>query len=89
MTDINGISRIAYEHAVDPIDWAVQLLTFDLEARDLIASGQIATSPNASLTLLDQSDEAYARRMVAKLIDAGWSPPDVDAIRRAHSEAAS
>lgn len=73
MTDIDAISRIQYEHGIDPIEWAATLIAFDLEARDFIATGLI--KPGVALTLMDQSDEAYARRIVAKLLNAGWTPP--------------
>lgn len=77
MSDIDTLSRIQYEHGADPIEWAVKLISFDLEARDLIASGQI--KHGVALTLMDQSDESYARRIVAKLLNAGWTPPQVGA----------
>jgi hypothetical protein len=83
---IDTVSRIQYEHGMDPTEWAVTLVKFDLEARDEVTSGAIAPSPAASLTLLDQSDEAYARRIVAKLLNAGWAPPDVSALRKGETE---
>jgi hypothetical protein len=75
MTDIDPISRIQYDHGRDPIEWAVTLISFDLEARRLIAAGEI--KHGVALTLMDQSDEAYARRIIAKLLNAGWAPPQV------------
>jgi hypothetical protein len=75
MTDIDNLSRFQYEHGADPIEWAVTLIGFDLEARDLVASGLIKRG--VALTLMEQSDEAYARRIVAKLLNAGWTPPQV------------
>ena len=77
MTDIDALSRFRYEQGGDPIEWAVTLIGFDLEARALVLSGQIKRG--VALTLMDQSDEAYARRIVAKLLDAGWTPPQVGA----------
>jgi hypothetical protein len=73
VTDIDAISRIQYEHGIDPIEWAATLIAFDLEARGLVACGLIKRG--VALTLMDQSDEAYARRIVAKLLNAGWTPP--------------
>lgn len=80
MTDIDAISRIRYQEGIDPIEHAAQLIAIDLEVRDLVAAKQV--HPRTPIALLDQSDDAYARRIIARLLDAGWSPPDVSALRR-------
>jgi hypothetical protein len=77
VTDIDYLSRFQYEQGVDPIEWAVTLVGFDLEARGLVTSGLIKRG--VALTLMDQSDEAYARRIIAKLLNAGWTPPQAGA----------
>lgn len=81
MSDIDAVSRIRYAEGVDPIDHAVQLVVFDLEIRDAARAGDI--HPGVPVMLLDQDDAAYARRIVAKLLDAGWTPPHVERTREA------
>jgi hypothetical protein len=81
VTDIDAVSRIRYAGGVNPIDHAVQLIAFDLEARDEAHACRL--HPEIPLMQLDQSDAAYARRIVGKLLDAGWAPPQVDRTREA------
>jgi hypothetical protein len=81
VTDIDAASRIRYAGGVNPIDHAVQLIVFDLEARDEAHAGRL--HPGIPLMQLDQSDAAYARRIVGKLLDAGWAPPQVEPTREA------
>jgi len=69
------IYRMRYDEGADPIEVAVSLVAIDLEIRDLVAAGEV--HPGVPIALLDQSDAAYARRIVGKLLDAGWTPPDV------------
>jgi len=78
--DIDPISRIRYQEGVDPIEHAVYLVAIDLDIRELVLTGQV--HPGVPIALLDQSDEAYARRIIGKLMDAGWSPPDVLSLRK-------
>lgn len=73
MTDIDAISRIRYGGGVDPIEHAVFLLAIDMEIRDDVLIGDVL--PGVPIAQLDQTYEAYARRMVAKLLNAGWTPP--------------
>jgi putative aminopeptidase FrvX len=73
MTGIEPIHQIQYDHGHDPIEWAVFIVATDLKIREEVAAGDI--KHGVPITLLDQSDQAYARRIVAKLLDAGWTAP--------------
>lgn len=73
MTDIEPVHQIQYDHGKDPIDWAVFIVASDLEIRDEVMAGHV--KHGVPITLLDQTYEAYARRTIAKLLNAGWTPP--------------
>lgn len=75
MSDIDPVSRLMYNRGRDPIDWAADLIEIDLRIRDEVASGLVKRG--VPITLLDQSPQAYARRILAKLLEAGWTPPAV------------
>jgi hypothetical protein len=77
MTDIDAVSQLQYDRGRNPIDWAADLIEIDLQIRDEVTAGLVAYG--VPITLLDQSAQAYARRIVAKLLDAGWTPPQVGA----------
>ena len=75
MTDIEPIYRIRYESGMDPIEVAVDTVVTELEIRKAVILGEIKHGHAA--TLLDQGDEPFARRIVARLLNAGWTPPAV------------
>lgn len=77
MTDIEPIYRIRYEYGIDPIEVAVDVVAGELEIRNAVILGEI--KQGHAITLMDQSDDAYARRIVAKLLNAGWTPPNLAA----------
>lgn len=79
MSDIDPIHRIAYEHGADPIEHAVMHLGFHIEARDAVLTGEV--KHGHAITLLAQDEESHARRLIGQLLNAGWTPPDVTALR--------
>ena len=84
MSDIEPVHRWAYRDGQDPIEWAAFLAALHIKARDEAQAGQIA--PGVAITLLDLDDTAVGRRIVASLLDAGWTPPTAEAIRRLATE---
>jgi hypothetical protein len=75
VTDIEPIYLMRYENGADPIEVAVDAVAIELEVRNAVILGEIKYGH--ACTLVDQSDDAYARRIVAKLLNAGWTPPQV------------
>lgn len=77
MSEINALAANAYANGITPIDWAVKLTEFELDARaDILASR--AQDPKAYPGYgLSLDDGAVARRIVGALLDAGWTPPTV------------
>jgi hypothetical protein len=73
MSEIEPIHRWVYASGADPIEWAAQLAANHIEARDDARAGRVA--PGVPLTLLDLDDMAVGRRIIASLLDAGWTPP--------------
>ncbi len=77
MSDIEPIYRMRYENGADPIEVAVDAVVIELEVRNAVLLGEV--KHGHACTLLDQGDEPFARRIVAKLLNAGWTPPQVGA----------
>jgi hypothetical protein len=73
MTDIEPVHRWAYREGEDPIEWSAFLAALHIKARDEARAGQLA--PGAPLTLLQLDNTAVGRRIIASLLDAGWTPP--------------
>lgn len=83
MTTIEPIHRIAYEHGADPIEHAAWHIALHFEISEEVVSGKV--QPGVAVAHLDHDFKSVARRAVAALLDAGWTPPDVEAIRKAAS----
>jgi hypothetical protein len=78
MTEIEPLHQFAYREGRDPIDHAVFLVETQIETRDLIRAARL-TKPDAFPIFLGSlSDDATARRILAVLMDAGWTPPAVE-----------
>jgi hypothetical protein len=77
MSEIEPLHQFAYENGADPIEHAVHQVEIQIETRDQIRSARVHT-PNAYAVFKgDLGDDATARRIIAVLLDAGWSPPEV------------
>ncbi len=64
MTDIDLLAATAYETGIDPVTYA--------------AENVIQAHIDVYLSCWDsQSTAALSRRIVADLLNAGWSPPEV------------
>lgn len=72
---IEPLDQSAYDAGVDPIDWAAQLAATHIEVRDQVRAGQV--HPGVPVAQLDQDPMATGRRIVASLLDAGWTPPTI------------
>lgn len=83
MTDIESQYAASYSLGKTAIDVAAQVVAIQLDTRDDIRRTR-AHDPDAypgfrgSLTV-----DAAALRIVGELLNAGWSPPTDDAIRKA------
>lgn len=75
MTGIEPIYRMRYEDGADPIEVAVDAVVIELDARNAVLLGEVKYGN--PITLLDQGDEPWARRIVARLLNAGWTPPQI------------
>ena len=76
MTTIEPLHRFAYDSGTDPIEYAVELARVQIETSNDIRTARIY-SPNAYPIFLGSlGDDAVARRVIAQLLDAGWTPPD-------------
>lgn len=79
MAEIEPLHKVAYDHGADPIEHAVSLVKIHIDTRDEIRASRV-TSPNAfPIFTLSLDSEPAARRIVAVLLDAGWTPPNRDA----------
>jgi len=74
-TDIDAVARSAYANGVSPIDWAVTVTKTQIECRDMIRDARRHTPSAFPIFVGSLDDDAVARRIVGRLLDAGWIPP--------------
>jgi hypothetical protein len=78
MAEIEPLHQFAYREGRDPIDHAVFLVGTQIETRDMIRTARL-TKPDAfPIFRSSLTDDATARRILAVLMDAGWTPPSVE-----------
>lgn len=77
MTDIEPLARSAYANGTDPIDWACTLVEGQVEAWDTIRRARVHTPTAFPVYIVPLTTEAIARQIVGRLLDAGWTPPEV------------
>lgn len=84
MSDIEPVHRFAYDSGRDPIDHAVEMVAMQLGTRDQIRTARVHTPTAYPIFRGDLGDEATARRILALLMDAGWTPPNpVESLKEA------
>lgn len=81
-SDIDGLSKWAYESGRDPIEWAAQTVYTEFDvwltvriARETDPDSFPAYGPHASLKNL-------SNRVIGNLLDAGWTPPEIPPAER-------
>lgn len=67
MADIDEVAQMAYHAGVDPIDFAIEITRQAIGCRDTL----LDISPE----LPYEDDETLARRVIGRILDAGWTPP--------------
>jgi hypothetical protein len=76
VSQVEFIHKFAYDHGRDPIDYAVEMVAMYIETSAGIRTARLAKPEAFPGFLLSLTDEATARRIVAVLMDAGWTPPE-------------
>lgn len=74
-----AIARIGYAHGKTGIEIAEQWIVAHLDALLAVTAGR-ADNPMAFPGFGEGTSEETARRIVARLIDAGWRPPDIECL---------
>lgn len=74
-----AIARIGYEHGKTGIEIAEQWIVAHVEALLAVTAGR-AENPMAFPGFGEGTSEETARRIVARLVDAGWRPPDTECL---------
>jgi hypothetical protein len=74
-----AIARIGYAHGQNGIDVATQWITAHVSAVLAVQKGR-AQNPAAFPGFGEGTPEETARRIVARLLDAGWRPPDTECL---------
>ncbi|MGW5711639.1 hypothetical protein [Streptomyces olivaceus] len=74
-----AIARVGYEHGKTGIEIAEQWIVAHVNALLAVTAGR-ARNPMAFPGFGNGSSEETARRIVARLVDAGWRPPDTDCL---------
>jgi hypothetical protein len=71
------LDAVAYAQGRDPIDWAESLVKAQIQVRDEIVIARREDPCTYPGYLLALDDAAVARRILGRLLDAGWTPPQV------------
>lgn len=74
-----AIARVGYQHGQNGIQIAEQWITSHVDALLAVRDGR-AENPRAFPGYGEGTTEEAARRIVARLLDAGWRPPDTDCL---------
>lgn len=74
-----AIARMGYEHGKNGIEIAEQWVTACVDAVLTVQEWR-AKNPMAFPGYGDGTAEEAARRIVARLLDAGWRPPDTECL---------
>lgn len=74
-----AIARMSYEHGKTGIEIAEQWIVSHIDALLAVTEGR-AQNPMAFPGFGDGTSEETARRIVARLIDAGWRPADTECL---------
>lgn len=73
--DIDFLAQHAYRSGEDPIDYALSIVTVQIDAHRDVVTGR-ADDPRLYPFYGDDLDSGgLARRIVGQLLDAGWTPP--------------
>ncbi len=76
-SDIDDLSQAAYGYGQDPLDWAINLAHAEIHVLTTVTAARKVRPESYPIYVLELSPEASARRIVGKLLDAGWTPPVV------------
>ncbi|WP_329616423.1 hypothetical protein OG244_28250 [Streptomyces brevispora] len=74
-----AIARIGYQHGKTGIEIAEGWIVPYIDALIAVRDGR-ADNPQAFPGYGEGTSEEAARRIVARLLDAGWRPPDADCL---------
>ena len=77
VSDMGSLDRLAYSHGRDPLDWAEFVVWADIDWYLIVLAGH-AEDPASFPGVPDNwtDPHALARRIIASLLDAGWTMPD-------------
>lgn len=78
MSEIEYLAASAYAEGVDPIEWAVGVIKDFVWLHVEINSARYDNPQAFPGYGPDASPEHMARRALAGLLDAGWTPPTVE-----------
>lgn len=88
--DIDALAAAGHAEGQDAIEVAVQRVALMLEVRDQVLESR-SENPATFPAFGSAAPKVVGRRILAGLLDAGWSPPSNDAVQKAaeRSRAAS
>lgn len=72
---VDELSAWAYEQGTDPLDWAVKSIDTQIDVWMIVCAGRAQNPASFPGFHPDLSVEALARRIVGRLMDAGWRAP--------------
>jgi hypothetical protein len=80
MTDIGFLARFAYDHGTDPIDYAVShVIQIHIDVYLTVCAARAEDPASFPGYVLEATLPALSRRILGDLMDAGWTPPALEA----------
>lgn len=73
--DIDALSKSAYDHGTDPIDWACTWATQLMDVYEMVQGARALDPATFPGYVGDVTTVAFGRQIVGHLLDAGWTPP--------------
>lgn len=81
MTDLDPLTQSMYDEGFDGINIAEVIITTGIAALIAVQNGRADNPTSYPGYPADATPHAAARMITSQLLNAGWRPPDADALR--------
>lgn len=75
--NIEPLHQFIYDQGSDPIEWAARLIAIQFDAQESVIVARFHDPKAFPGYHLDLDSMSTARRAIAQLLDAGWTPPSL------------
>ena len=74
--NIEPLHQFIYDQGSDPIEWAAQLIAIQFDTQESVIVARFHDPRAFPGFHLELDSQSVARRAIAQLLDAGWTPPN-------------